>query len=54
MTRYADLASLSDTDEIALERRIGLPAGFIQREQWREQAALLAEGKGQDHHVRFG
>ena len=53
VSRYSDLASLSDTDEIALERRIDLPAGFIQREQWREQASLLADGKADEHGDRF-
>lgn len=53
VTRFADLASLNDTDEIALEQRLGLPAGFIQREQWREQAVLLADNRGEDHSGRF-
>ncbi len=53
VVRYADLASVDDRDEIALERRLGLPAGFIQREQWREQAALLAENRGDEHRTRF-
>lgn len=53
VTRYAELASLTDTDEIALERRLNLPAGFIQREQWRQQAALLAEARGEEHSGKF-
>jgi len=51
--RYADVTSLSAEDEMALEQRLGLPAGYIAREQWREQAALLAEGKVAEHGTRF-
>ena len=54
VTRYADLASIDDRDEIALEQRLGIPAGFIQREQWREQAALLAGNRADEHRARFG
>ncbi len=50
---YAELAGLSDQDEIALERRLDLPAGYIQREQWRDQAKLLAAGDTAGHDERF-
>jgi predicted flap endonuclease-1-like 5' DNA nuclease len=53
VTRFADLASLNDTDELALEQRLGLPAGLIQREQWREQAVLLADSRVDEHGTRF-
>ena len=53
VARFADLASVDDRDEIALERRLGLPAGFIQREQWREQAVLLADDRADEHRGRF-
>lgn len=36
-----DIATLDPLDEIALEQRLGLPAGYIAREQWRQQAAAL-------------
>lgn len=51
---YADLASLSDQDELALERRIDLPAGYIARERLREQARLLANGRTDKHAKAFG
>ena len=50
---FAELADLSDQDEIALERRIDLPAGFIRREQLREQARLLAAGRADEHGKAF-
>jgi len=37
-----DLAELTDVDEMALESHLGLPAGYITREQWRSQAGLLS------------
>lgn len=51
---FADLANLSDQDEIALERRIDLPAGFIHREQLREQARMLTDGRTDEHARTFG
>lgn len=52
--RYADLADLSDQDELALERRIDLPAGYITRERLREQARLLADGRTDEYARAFG
>lgn len=52
--RFVDLATLSDEDEMALEQRLALPAGYIMREAWREQAALLRLGDETAHHARFG
>lgn len=52
--RYADLADLSDQDELALERRIDLPAGYITRERLREQARLLADGRADEYARAFG
>lgn len=37
-----DIETLSAEDEMALEMRLGVPAGFIARHQWRLQAALLS------------
>jgi predicted flap endonuclease-1-like 5' DNA nuclease len=45
--RYRDIERLSGEDEIALEQRIALPAGYIAANRWREQAALLREGNVQ-------
>lgn len=50
---WADIAGLSHEDELALEQRIGLPAGTIQRDQWREQAALLLAGRSDEHRAQF-
>lgn len=54
MTSFADLAKLSDEDEMALEQRLDLPAGFILRERWRDQATLLSAGKTEEHRELFG
>jgi predicted flap endonuclease-1-like 5' DNA nuclease len=54
VTRFADIEKLSAEDEIALEQRLNVPAGFIAREQWREQAALLRAGNFAEHSARFG
>lgn len=54
VTRFADVANLSDQDELALERRIDLPAGYVARERLREQARLLADGQADAHARAFG
>jgi len=54
VTRFADIEKLSAEDEIALEQRLNVPAGFIAREQWRDQAALLRAGNFAEHSARFG
>ena len=33
---------------------MGADHGYIEQEQWREQAALLADGKQDEHQRRFG
>ncbi|MFM9827995.1 MAG: hypothetical protein ACKVOB_04505 [Sphingomonas sp.] len=40
--RFSDIETMSAIDELALEQRLKLPAGYITAEQWRLQAALLA------------
>lgn len=52
--RYADIAGMTPADEAALERRMGAEDGYIEQEQWREQAALLAAGEVNEHSRRFG
>ena len=54
VTRFADIEKLSAEDEMALEQRLNVPAGFIAREQWRDQAALLRAGNVAEHSARFG
>ncbi len=39
--RFEDIEKLSPEDEMALEQRLALPAGYIAREEWRAQAASL-------------
>lgn len=53
VTRFEDITGLSAEDEMALEQRLALPAGYVTREQWREQAALLQDGKAAEHAERF-
>lgn len=54
VTTYDDIVQLSQEDEIALEQRLGLPAGLITREQWRAQAGLLRLGREDEFNERFG
>lgn len=51
--RYADIINLSPTDEAALEGRLGLAAGSIADERWREQAEMLRKGEIDEHARRF-
>jgi len=51
--RYSDIAALTPADEAALETKLGADPGYIEQEQWREQAALLAEAKHDEHRTRF-
>jgi predicted flap endonuclease-1-like 5' DNA nuclease len=52
--RYRDITGLSPAEEAALEERMGADPGYIEQEQWREQAALLDDGKDEEHDRRFG
>lgn len=52
--RYRDIAALSPADETALETKLGADDGYIEQEQWREQAALLDAGNFEEHGHRFG
>jgi predicted flap endonuclease-1-like 5' DNA nuclease len=54
VTSYDDIVHLSQEDEMALEQRLDLPAGYITREQWRDQADLLRFGKDAEFDERFG
>ena len=53
VTRFEDVESFNDEDEMALEERLGLPAGYIKRERWQEQAHLLRTGRDGEHSERF-
>ena len=52
--RYADLVDLSPADERALEEKLGADPGYIEQERWREQAALLNDGRTDEHRATFG
>jgi predicted flap endonuclease-1-like 5' DNA nuclease len=54
ITSFDDVVHLSQEDEMALEQRLDLPAGYITREQWRDQASLLRFGKDAEFDERFG
>ena len=51
---YGDIERLSDADAADLERRLALRDGTIARDEWREQARLLAAGRDADWHARWG
>ncbi len=53
VTTYDDIDQLSQEDEMALEQRLSVPAGYIIREQWRAQASLLCAGKEDEFNERF-
>lgn len=50
---YAAIEALTLEDETALEDRLGFGRGRIQQQQWREQAALLREGRDDEHGRRW-
>jgi predicted flap endonuclease-1-like 5' DNA nuclease len=52
--RYRDIVALSPSEEAALEERMGADPGYIEQEQWRAQAALLADGRVDEHERRYG
>jgi len=52
--RYRQILDMTPADEHALEDRLGADRGYIQQEQWREQASLLADGRLEEHRRRFG
>jgi len=51
---FRDIRSLDVAGKADLERRIGAPTGTIDRDNWQEQAALLEDGRLDEHHRRFG
>jgi len=53
VTQFEDIESFTPQDEMALEERLSLPAGYITRENWREQAHLLRTGRHEEHADRF-
>lgn len=52
--RYSDITGLTPSEEADLERRLGADEGYIEQEQWREQAALLESGQLDQHRATYG
>jgi len=51
--KVEDIERMSAEDEKAIEIQLELPAGYIAREQWRLQAALLGSGEDGSMESRF-
>ena len=51
---YRAIENLTEADERALEDDLRLRPGTIDAERWREQAAMLREGRDDDHRSRWG
>lgn len=52
--RYSDITGLTPAEEADLEQRLGADEGYIEQEQWREQAALLESGQIDQHRATYG
>jgi predicted flap endonuclease-1-like 5' DNA nuclease len=52
--RYADITGLTPSEEADLETRLGADDGYIEQEEWREQAALLEAGQIDQHRATYG
>ena len=46
---YHQVETMSAHDEVELEQRLALAPGVIAQQKWREQAAMLREGRDDDH-----
>lgn len=51
--RFRQIENLSAAEEATLETRLGLPAGAIARDRWREQAAMLREHRTDEHRALY-
>jgi len=54
ITRYAHLAALEDSNVTALDARMGVFRGRIERDRWVEQARHLAAGDKAGFEAKFG
>ncbi|WP_448502652.1 hypothetical protein [Sphingomonas sp.] len=50
---YAAIEALTPEEEARLEDKLGFGRGRIAQQQWREQAAMLREGRDDDHASRW-
>lgn len=51
--RYAQIISLSGSDQAELEDRMGIAPKTIENERWQEQAAMLRKGQFDEHARMF-
>jgi predicted flap endonuclease-1-like 5' DNA nuclease len=54
VTRFAQIAAWTDADIARVDAQLGAFSGRIERDNWVEQAALLAAGDRQGFEARFG
>lgn len=54
VTRFDQIAALSDAEAAALDAKLGAFKGRIGRDQWIEQARLLAAGDTAGYEAKFG
>lgn len=54
ITRVDQLAWLDDAEAAALDSRLGVFQGRMERDRWREQARLLAQGDRAGYEAQFG
>ena len=54
VTRFAQIAAWTDADLAAIDAKLGSFAGRPARDQWVEQARLLAAGDTAGYESRFG
>ena len=50
---YREVARMSDGEAADIEARLGLKAGTIAYEEWREQAAMLRDRRIDEHRTRY-
>lgn len=51
---YHQIETMSERDEAELESRLALAPGIIAQQKWREQAAMLRDGRDDDHGRDYG
>jgi predicted flap endonuclease-1-like 5' DNA nuclease len=54
ITRIDQLAWLDDAEAAQLDAQLGVFQGRMERDRWREQARLLAQGDRSAYEAQFG
>lgn len=54
VTRFAEIAAWTDEDVVRIDAQLGAFAGRATRDNWIEQARLLADGDTAAYEARFG